>query len=137
MRRSALAAAGLLAVAAAAVVLAPPAGAQIGSLLFGKPGTRHVSADVAEVTARGNTMREKRSSLQMALIKAAKLAGKQNKPFIALLREKTGGWSMNGRHVGDETTIRFRMLAARETVQDEAGGPARLFEVAGLLETGR
>ena len=124
-----LAVAGVIALAIAAT----PAAAQMGSLLFGKPGTKKVSADVREVTARGNNMREKRSSLQMALIKAAKLARKEGKPFIAVLREKSGSWSMNGRRIGDETTLRFKLLDREEPVLDDAGKPARAYEVAMLL----
>ncbi|HEY0042941.1 MAG TPA: hypothetical protein VGB62_00185 [Allosphingosinicella sp.] len=118
---------------AAGFALAPPARAQMGGLLFGKAGTRKVSADVREVTARGNNMREKRSSLEMALRKAAKLAAKEKKPFIAVLREKSGSWLMNGRRIGDETTLRFKLLDREEPVLDDQGKPTRLFSVADLL----
>ena len=136
MRRgTALFAACFLALAGAA--LATPAHAQLDSFLFGKPGTKKVSADVREVTARGNNMRERRSSLTMSLLKAAKLANKEKKPFIAVLREKSGSWSMNGRRLGDETTLRFKLLDRDEPVLDAEGKPARIFSVAELLAGAR
>ena len=131
MRRALIA--GALIALAAGAALAPPARAQMGSMLFGKRRTEKVSVDVREVTARGNNMREKRSSLEMALRKAAKLAAKEKKPYIAVLREKSGSWLMNGSRVGDETTWRFKLLDREEPELDAEGKPARLFRIADLL----
>jgi len=125
-----LAVAAMVAVTAAA---SAPASAQLNSFLFGKPGTRSVSAGVFEVTARGNNLRERRSSLDMALIKAAKKAAKEKAAAFAVLRAKSGTWLMNGRPIGDETTLRFKLCAAGETVFDEAGAPAKVYSVAELL----
>jgi hypothetical protein len=123
----------LAAAVAACAGLAVPASAQLGPLLVGKKGSKKISEDVFEVTARGNNMRERRSSLTMALRKAAARAAKQDKAWIAVLREKSGTWSMGGRAIGDETTIRVRMLDREQPVLDQAGAPARLYLVADLL----
>jgi hypothetical protein len=120
-----------------AAVLSTPAAAQLGSVLFGKPGTKTVAPGVFEVTARGNNMRERRSSLDMALLKAARRAAKQNGTWIAILREKSGSWLMNGRPIGDETTIRVRVVGGPDPVLDDKGAPARVYSVAEILSRGR
>jgi hypothetical protein len=124
---------GVLAAAASASLLAAPASAQLGSVLFGKPGSKKISADTFEVTARGNNIRERRSSLTMALLKAARRAEKARMGWIAVVREKTGTWSMNGRAIGDETTIRVVMMAEQRPTLDTKGAPARVYSVAELL----
>lgn len=126
-----------LAVLGLCLAAAPvPAAAQLNSFLFGKPGTRSLSSGIFEVTARGNNMRERRSSLDMALIKAAKKAAKEKGAAFAVLRAKSGTWLMNGRPVGDETTLRFKLCAPGDTVLDDNGAPARVYAVAELLAPG-
>ena len=126
-----------LRIAAAALLLAAipaaPASAQMDSFLFGKKGSKTIAPGVFEVTARGNNMREKRSSLDMALLKAAKRAARQNGTWFAVVRQKSGTWTMNGRPIGDETTLRCRVLPGPEPVLDDKGSPARIYEVAEIL----
>jgi hypothetical protein len=133
MIRLGLAAAALLLAAMAAA----PASAQMDSFLFGKKGSKTVAPGVFEVTARGNNMREKRSSLDMALIKAAKRAAKQNGTWFAVVREKSGTWTMNGRSIGDETTIRVRLVNGPDPVLDDKGKPARVYSVTEILSRAR
>lgn len=124
---------GLAAGALLCAALAAPASAQLDSFLFGKPGSKTVAPGVFEVTARGNNMRERRPSMDMALIKAAKRAAKQNGQWFAVIRLKSGTWHMNGRSVGDETTIRCRIVSGPDPVVDDKGAPARVYNVAEIL----
>jgi hypothetical protein len=114
-----------------------PAAAQVDSFLFGKPLTKKVAPGVFEVTARGNNMRTRRSSLDVALLKAAKLAQKHKGAWFAVLREKSGTWKMNGGPIGDETTLRFRLVSGPEPVLDDKGAPARVYNVAEILSRSR
>lgn len=132
MRRRVLAATLLWAVLAAA-----PAPAQLGSVLFGKPGSKTVAPGVFEVTARGNNMRESRSSFDMALLKAARRAAKQGGAQFAVVREKSGTWTMNGRSIGDETTIRCRIVTGPDSGLDDKGAPARVYSVSEILSRDR
>jgi hypothetical protein len=124
---------GLLAVAGPLPIAADGASAAVGSFLFGRPRTRSRGDGVFEVTARGNNARERRSSLQMALIKAARRAEREHGALFAVLRERSGTWRMNGRAIGDETTLRFKVLNAEEALQDDQGRPARIYRVAEIL----
>ena len=137
MKRNAKAlviAAGSVAVLGAGLLLLPaPASADMRSLLLGRAGTKNVGAGVFEVTARGNNMREKRSSLEVATMKAAKRAAQEKGSYFAILREKTGSWTMGGRRIGDETTLKFKVMSSPDPITDEAGTPARVFKVADLL----
>lgn len=123
----------LLAALVCTAALSTPASAQLDSFLFGKPGSKSVATGLFEVTARGNNMRESRSSLDMALIKAAKRAARQNGQWFAVVREKSGTWTMNGRSIGDETTLRCRIVPGLEPVLDDKGAPARVYSVAEIL----
>ena len=123
----------LLAALACAAVLSTPAFAQVDSFLFGKPLSKTIAPGVFEVTARGHNMREHRSSLDMALIKAAKRAAKQKGLWFAVIREKSGTWTMNGGSIGDETTIRCRIVSGPDPVLDDKGAPARVYSVAEIL----
>jgi hypothetical protein len=133
MNRLGTAAAALL----CAAMPATPASAQLDSFLFGKPLSKTISPGVFEVTARGNNMRTRRSSLDMALRKAAKRAAKQNGRWMAIIREKTGSWSMNGGSIGDETTIRVKLVDGPGPVLDDKGRPARVYSVAEILSRTR
>ena len=119
--------------AGAVAISGGPASAAAGSLLFGKPGTRNLGEGVFEVTARGNNGSERRSSYEMAVIKAAKRARKENSPYFAVLREKSGTWTMGGRPIGGETTLRFRLRPNADALNDNQGRPARVYEVAQVL----
>jgi hypothetical protein len=112
---------------------ATPAWAQLDSFLFGKPMSKKVAPGTFEVTARGNNMRTRRSSFDMALRKAARRAAKENGRWFAVVREKSGTWTMNGRSIGDETTLRFRIVASPDPVLDDKGRPARVYSVAEIL----
>lgn len=116
-----------------AALAAAPASAQMDSFLFGKPKSRTVSPGVFEVTARGNNMRERRPSLDMALIKAARRAARQGGQWFAVIRRKSGTWTMNGRSIGDETTLRCRIVSGPDPVVDDKGGPAPVYNVAEIL----
>jgi hypothetical protein len=117
----------------AAAIAPAAAAAQVDSFLFGKPLTKTISPGVFEVTARGNNIRTRRSSFDMALRKAARHAAKKNGRFFAVIREKSGTWTMNGGPVGDETTIRCRIVPGLEPVLDDKGNPARVYSVAEIL----
>ena len=127
----------LAAVLICAAAVAAPASAQVDSFLFGKKGSKTVAPGVFEVTARGNNMREKRSSLDMALLKAAKRAARQDGRWFAVIREKSGTWTMNGRSIGDETTIRVRLVNGPDPVLDDKGKPARVYSVTEILSRAR
>ncbi|HEX8224670.1 MAG TPA: hypothetical protein VF605_12705 [Allosphingosinicella sp.] len=127
----------LLAAMLAAGTAAAPASAQVDSFLFGKPLTKTVAPGVFEVTARGKNMRERRSSYEMALIKAAKRAAKAKGTWFAVLREKSGTWTMNGGPIGDETTIRFKLVSGPDPIADDKGAPARVYNVAEILSRSR
>lgn len=116
-----------------AALAAAPAPAQVDSFLFGKPKSKTVSPGVFEVTARGNNLRERRSSLDMALIKAAKRAARQNGQWFAVIRRKSGTWTMNGRSIGDQTTLRCRIVSGPGPVADDKGQPAPVYNVAEIL----
>jgi hypothetical protein len=125
-----------LRIAAAALLLAvpaAPASAQMDSFLFGKKGSKTIAPGVFEVTARGNNARTKRSSLDMALAKAARRAARQKGLWFAVVRQKSGTWTMNGRPIGDETTLRCRIVPGPEPVLDDKGAPARIYNVAEIL----
>ena len=123
----------LAAALAVTAVAAAPASAQLDSFLFGKKGTKSLSGGVFEVTARTNKWREPRSSIDKALVQAAKKSAKEKAAAFAVLRAKTGTWLMNGSPVGVETTLRFKLCRPGETVLDEAGAPAKVYSVADLL----
>jgi hypothetical protein len=133
-RRARWLAAGLALALLAPLAVASPANAALGPLLFGKKGDRSLGAGVFEVTARGNNLRERRSALDMALRKAAKRAVKEKRDYFAVLRQKSGSWLMNGRRIGDETTLRFRLLARPEPVLDDKGAPARIYRAGDILQ---
>lgn len=121
----------------AASLASSPAAAQMDSFLFGKPLSKKVAPGVFEVTARGRTGLEKRASFDVALIKAAKRAAKENGTWFAILREKSGTWRMNGRPVGDETTLRFKLVTGPDPIPDDKGAPARVYSVAEILSRSR
>jgi hypothetical protein len=118
---------------ACAAALSAPASAQVDSFLFGKPMSKTISPGIFEVTARGNNLRHHRPALDMALIKAAKRAAKQNGRWFAVVRQKSGTWTMNGRSIGDETTLRCRIVPGPDPVLDDKGAPARVYSVAEIL----
>jgi hypothetical protein len=131
MRRS------LLPALLAASLASSPAAAQLDSFLFGKPLNKKIAPGVFEVTARGKTRLDRRASFDVALIKAAKRAAKENGTWFAILREKSGTWLMNGSPVGDETTIRFKLVTGPEPIPDDKGAPARVYSVAEILSRRR
>ena len=127
-------------VAAALLLAAAPtaaASAQVDSFLFGKPLTKTIAPGIFEVTARGNNMRTRRSSFDEALRKAAKHAAKKKGLWMAVIREKTGTWKMNGGPIGDETTLRVKLVDGPGPTLDDKGGPARVYNVAEILNRAR
>lgn len=127
----------LAAVLTLAAIPAAPASAQVDSFLFGKPLNKTIAPGLFEVTARGNNMRTRRSSYDEALRKAAKHAAKKNGLWMAFVREKTGTWTMNGGSIGDETTLRVKLVDGPGAVLDDKGNPARVYEVAEILGRAR
>jgi hypothetical protein len=121
----------------AAAIAPAAAAAQVDSFLFGKPLTKTISPGVFEVTSRGKNMRTRRSSFDVALSKAARHAAKKNGRFFAVIREKTGTWTMNGGPIGDETTLRCRIVEGPGPVLDDKGNPARVYSVAEILSRNR
>lgn len=128
---------GMIATASPLPIAADGASAAVGSFLFGRPRTRSRGDGIFEVTARGNNARERRSSLEMAVRKAAQRAEREHGAYFAVLRERSGAWLMNGRPIGDETTLRFKVLTREEAIRDDEGRPARLYRVADVLSGAR
>jgi len=127
----------LLPVLLAAALASSPAAAQVDSFLFGRPLNKKIAAGVFEVTARGRNGLERRSSFDVALLKAAKRTAKEKGAWFAILREKSGTWLMNGRPVGEETTIRFKLVNGPNPIPDDKGAPARVYNAAEILSRSR
>ena len=121
----------------AAALASSPAAAQVDSSLFGRPLDKKIAPGVFEVTARGRNGLERRASFEVALRKAAKRTAKEKGTWFAILREKSGTWLMNGRPVGDETTIRFKLVSGPEPIPDDKGGSARIYNAAEILSRSR